>query len=260
MATPLCGSTACACAVIGGTGDDGLLVTTIDGTGNAGDQYEITTTIDHDAFNALAQIGPGLTGNVLPENVGSADAPTLRANTSGTWGAGDLNFTGSSIQGSSVYVDTNGQLRGIPDHFHGTTNAHATAWPSTITPTQTAGTATASGTQVTITINNTQLRAMDAIGIVGTRASNVTAVTGSGIQFSLSALLSTGGSANDTGSHVNVTPASNFFDTALQPFVLQVAAGATGTINVTTSITWRSGTWTSLVVTGFVFYDVMLVA
>lgn len=258
MATPLCGATACACAITGGLGDDELIDVTVDGTGTAGDQFEITATIDHDTFNSTSQIGAGLTGFLLPENVGSADAPTLRANTAGTWGAGDLSFTGSSINGASVYADVNGQLRTVPEHYSNIADSIA-AWPATITPTQTGGTATASATQATITISNpSSLRASRLIGAAFTRVSNVTAATGTGVQFTLTAVAGAF-STSRSGAHVNATPAGNFADADTSPFSQVLAAAASASIAISTSVTWRTGTWTSLVLTGNVGYTVLVV-
>lgn len=155
MARPFCGSssTTCGCTLTTASSTDGVIDLPLTGNGGPGAEYLITPRFDRDAFNAIRQIGGGLTGYIIPENVGSPDAPPLKLKLSGTWGVGALaGFGGISINGQPIYVDTAGNLRTEPDHtaVSGVLTAN---WLSGLTPSQTINAIT-DHTANTYTFNN----------------------------------------------------------------------------------------------------------
>lgn len=154
MAHPLCGSgTTCSCTLNVVDSADGIVDLARTGNGQPGTEWVVTPTFDHDAFNAARQVANGLTGYLIPENVGSPDAPALALRLSGTWNVGDLaGFGGDTTTGTPIYVDDNGQLRAAPDHT-AASGVLTSNWGSGFVPSQTINAIT-DHTASTYTFNN----------------------------------------------------------------------------------------------------------
>lgn len=253
MVASLCGSSSCLCGLSVVDSSDGVIDLTLTGTGVSGDPWVITPNFDNDAFNAITQLGVGLTGYILPAEPGSASVSPLSVRTSGTWGSGSLNsFGADSTKGAPIYVDSNGDIRTVPTH---TSNTAATSgsWGSTLVPTQTANTQTVSANLASLVVNSMSLTRSASIIMQGylTFTTN-TAVAGTGVEFQASTELLVNGSFSGVGGshHVNVTPATPFLTGDGNVRTATIPAGSSVTFAVRARVTWRSGTWTSLVLTG----------
>lgn len=253
MVASLCGGGACACGLTVVDSTDGVIDLTLTGSGAPGDPWLVTPRFDNDAFNAETQLGDGLTGYILPAEAGSPSVAALAVRTSGVWGASPLDvYGGTSTVGAPIYVDSNGEIRTVPTHTANVAGASG-SWGSTLVPTQTANAVSLSGNLASLVVNNLSAVRTAAIIMQGylTFTTN-TAVAGAGIEFQAATeLLVNGAFAGVGGSHhVNVTPATPFLSGDGNVRTATIAAGGSVTFAVRARVTWRSGTWTSLVLTG----------